>query len=141
MVGVLAAGTDRSERVSAERPAVCAPGHERPHRRPPSVPRRRRSTTPPFGEHRGYGCGSQRRQRLVGTDSLHQRLQRRPVDAAAVRGQIPVNKKGLYRRPDRGDMCGGMGVLRLGKVDQGHHPEYPTVRPTGMAIDTPSDPA
>ena len=34
-----------------------------------------------------------------------------------------------------------MGGGRLGEVDQGHHPEYPTVHPTGMAIDTPSDPA
>ena len=52
-----------------------------------------------------------------------------------------MNKESLYRRPDRRDMCGGMGGGRLGKVDQGHHPEYPTVHPTGMAIDTPSDPA
>ena len=141
MVGVLAAGTDRSERVSAEWPSFLAPGHERPHRRPPSVPRRRRSTTPPIGEHPSHRCGSQRCQRLVGTDSRNKRIERRPVDAAAVRRQIPVNEEGFYRRPDRGDMCGGVAVLRLGKVDQGHHSEYPTVRPTGMAIGTPGDPA
>ena len=30
-----------------------------------------RSTTPPFGEHLGYGCGGERCEGLVGTDSLH----------------------------------------------------------------------
>ena len=52
-----------------------------------------------------------------------------------------MDKEGFYRRPDRGDMCGGMSGGRLGEVDQGHHPEYPTVHPTGMAKGTPSDPA
>ena len=52
-----------------------------------------------------------------------------------------MNKEGFYRRPDRGDVSGGMGGLRLGEVDQGHHSEYPTVHPTGMAIGTPGDPA
>jgi len=129
------AWADTGERVRTEGPAGLAPGHERPHRRPACVPRRRGSITPPSGEHRSHGAGRERRQRLVGTDSPNQRLERGPVGAAAVRGQVPMDEEGFYRRPDRRDMCGGVAVGRLGEVDEGHTPpEDLTVRPQGLAI-------